>query len=148
MEIKICTTCNIEQPLTDVYLKRGKPRAQCRTCHSKYYRSEYKTKTEQYKARQKSWRTRNPNTVRNLALKGIYGITLKEWEQLLTSQDNKCGICGNSNTSKKNFHTDHNHTTGQVRGLLCYKCNSGIGSFDDKIDILEKAITYLKKYNN
>ena len=54
----------------------------------------------------------------------------------------KCAICG-SERQGRNHSLDHCHATGKLRGILCNKCNSGLGFFRDRIDLLEKAIAYL-----
>lgn len=81
-----------------------------------------------------------------------YGLTLEDLEKMLQDQDNKCAICGKevflhgSSVDKNNIaHVDHNHATGEVRGLLCDKCNRGLGYFMDNTDYLLSAISYLKK---
>jgi len=75
-----------------------------------------------------------------------YGITKPEWDQMLKDQDGKCLICGYSDLSVPSFFPviDHCHATGRVRGLLCTKCNCGIGNLDDSIERMENAIRYLK----
>jgi hypothetical protein len=75
-------------------------------------------------------------------------ITINEFYKMLDNQDGKCWICGKlSSESKKSFSVDHNHITGEVRGLLCNSCNLGLGCFKDNIEFLEKAINYLKHSN-
>ncbi len=84
---------------------------------------------------------------RNYSLKSKYGISLQEYNELLHRQDGKCAICYTSipGRGRKNLLVDHNHKTGQIRGLLCHNCNNGIGflRLDDGIDLLNKAIYYL-----
>jgi hypothetical protein len=66
-------------------------------------------------------------------------------EDLLDSQDSKCGICGvliDDDTAK----LDHEHETGRIRGLLCTKCNTGLGKLGDSIEGLERALAYLKAH--
>lgn len=66
-------------------------------------------------------------------------------EQLTKKQDGLCGICvGNFNYKRKRV-IDHDHKTGQIRGLLCYKCNTGLGFFNDEVDLLERAIHYIMR---
>ena len=79
-------------------------------------------------------------------MKKKYGIGWKEYERMLDEQNGVCKICSKPETSKniKRLSIDHNHTTGKVRGLLCRKCNSAIGYFNDNITYLQKAIEYVK----
>lgn len=65
---------------------------------------------------------------------------------MLNEQNNCCKIC-NTHQNKLNspLHIDHNHSTNKIRGLLCSKCNQGLGFFYDNIGLMEKAIEYLKK---
>ena len=78
-----------------------------------------------------------------------YGIGKDEFEQMLLSQNNRCGICEIifDLSSKKNCpHVDHNHNTGKLRRLLCMKCNCGIGNFNEDTSLMKKAIEYLQLY--
>jgi hypothetical protein len=73
-----------------------------------------------------------------------YGLSVTDYAALLQAQVGTCAICGKP--SVKPLHVDHNHTTGSVRGLLCFKCNSGLGMFSDNVQILLKAVAYLRKH--
>jgi hypothetical protein len=80
-----------------------------------------------------------------------FGITLDDYNTMLAGQNGVCAICGNSEISfdkrtgnTRSLSVDHNHQTGQIRGLLCGKCNKMIGLAKDTIKILEQAINYLK----
>ncbi|MFK4600457.1 hypothetical protein RKD30_007124 [Streptomyces pristinaespiralis] len=66
---------------------------------------------------------------------------------MLKAQDDGCGICDRpfAETGGQ-INVDHCHRTGEVRGLLCRACNLGIGHFDDSIDALQSAITYLQRH--
>jgi hypothetical protein len=74
-----------------------------------------------------------------------YGVTKHWYEDKLKEQQNCCGICNREFVSSP--HIDHNHETGDVRGLLCYSCNSAIGKFQDNPEILQNAIDYLAKFS-
>ena len=75
-----------------------------------------------------------------------YGITLREYEQMYIRQNGTCAICHHPEPVKSRLFlaVDHDHKTGRVRGLLCSKCNTGIGMFEDQIGVLYSAIRYLK----
>ena len=79
----------------------------------------------------------------NYHLKKTYGITIEEYDQLLSAQNGVCAICGGG-TSKRHFAVDHNHRTGQVRGLLCARCNGGLARFMDRIENLIAAANYMR----
>lgn len=89
----------------------------------------------------------NPDLHKNYHLKSRYGVSIEEYNIMLIEQNESCEICGKHMSNfKRNLHVDHNHTTKQVRGLLCVNCNIIIGnSFEDK-NILTKVIEYLSKY--
>lgn len=83
-------------------------------------------------------------------IKRTYGITYKDYYKLLDDQGNKCAICNsvgvnNSRITSGKLFIDHCHATGKIRGLLCSKCNHGIGLLNDDVDLLHKAINYLNK---
>lgn len=76
-----------------------------------------------------------------------YGLTPEDYNRMHDEQGGKCGCCGRSAEEfRRGLHVDHDHSTGQVRALLCTKCNPGIGYFDDSVEKLEMAIAYLKKF--
>ena len=81
------------------------------------------------------------------ALKSKYSISLEEYNSLLNKQDSKCAICntGDPKGVSGEFVVDHCHDTGNIRGLLCNHCNTGLGKLGDSIESLEKALTYLKE---
>jgi len=83
-----------------------------------------------------------------------YGITQTEYDGLAEFQEHQCAICGKDDVYRA-LDIDHNHDTGEVRGLLCTNCNTALGRFKDDIEGLEKALYYLKntpynefKYSN
>ena len=74
-----------------------------------------------------------------------YGITLEDYAEMLSKQGNKCGIC--EREFIRPAHIDHNHSTGKVRGLLCYSCNVSIGHFQEDLSTLKKAVAYLEQFS-
>tara|TARA_A200000113_G_scaffold226000_1_gene249324 strand:- start:11943 stop:12305 length:363 start_codon:yes stop_codon:yes gene_type:complete len=73
-----------------------------------------------------------------------YNMTLKEYDEMLRKQLNKCAICGvDQDDSPNKFHVDHCHTTGQVRGLLCSNCNIGLGHFRHNPKLMKTAGRYI-----
>lgn len=78
-----------------------------------------------------------------------YQLTRRVFNIKFMSQGKVCAICGTSNWRKRNPkpYVDHDHSTGQIRGLLCCKCNTLLGMANDNIEILEMAIAYIDKWN-
>jgi hypothetical protein len=82
-----------------------------------------------------------------------FGINNEQYNNLLYKQNNLCAICLNPEKgidprTNRNFNLaiDHDHIDGGIRGLLCSKCNRGLGSFKDNINLLKRAIGYLEDY--
>lgn len=85
-----------------------------------------------------------------------YGIPLSHYEALFEKQGGKCAICGEAGFAMKaGKHTrpdhrticlDHDHVTGQVRGLLCHNCNRALGLLQDSEHLLQESINYLRMH--
>lgn len=111
----------------------------CRLCTTRYDKDHYKKVATDLRHRQ---------------LERIYGLTLEDYKRLYNKQEGKCAICKtfkNPQTfARGSRHTDclfvdHNHKTGKVRGLLCHKCNFGLGYFQDSSHLLQQATSYLEE---
>lgn len=107
---------------------------ECSNAKSKVVRVNGKSKTkEQY---------------RKADLKKSYGITLEEYDKMFQEQGFVCKICNRPKPEgAQNFHVDHCHTTGAIRGILCPSCNHLLGNARDNIEVLDNAIKYLKGSN-
>jgi hypothetical protein len=79
----------------------------------------------------------------NATLKYEYGITLDRYNEMLSIQHGTCAIC-NSPPTYRRLDVDHCHHTGKVRGLLCKRCNTGLGNFRDNVELVQIALDYLK----
>ncbi len=73
-----------------------------------------------------------------------HGLTIADYERMLTAQDGRCAVCRSENPrGAGRWHIDHDHATGQVRGLLCSNCNLALGYFGDDPEIIEAAARYI-----
>lgn len=118
-----CVLCNRTKPLH--LFPKGKAfrhgrRPCCRKCFSE---------------------TPTARNARNGVLRRQYGISADDYDALLAFQGGKCAIC-HGGTTKRFFHVDHDHKTGEVRGLLCFLCNVGLSQFRDKVENLRAAVRY------
>ncbi len=142
VEYLACSRCDEEKELNEFnYQKREDSiigyRRMCRICVSATRRKSDKVSN---RSAQKS--------DEDAILK--FNISPKEYDELYIKQDGKCKICNITQKSRKDTRErtnmlviDHDHTTGQVRGLLCNACNRGIGLIGDTADALVKAVNYL-----
>ena len=82
-------------------------------------------------------------------LRREYDMTLEGWETLFNSQRRCCANPACQTTEPKDirgyWHTDHNHFTGKIRGILCRKCNLALGHVNDSTDLLRGLIEYIEK---
>ena len=75
-----------------------------------------------------------------------YGIRIEDYERLLEQQDGKCALCESPypNGNSRYFSVDHCHSSGRVRGLLCFPCNSVLGRLGDSHESVERILQYLR----
>jgi hypothetical protein len=104
----------------------------------------YKTHRDEQLTKQKLYRQKNPDKHREIQLKRRYDLTLQQYNELLQVQNGVCAICGEKPGRKKLF-VDLDHKTNKIRGLLCRSCNTGLGCFQDDINLLLKSTKYLRK---
>ena len=91
----------------------------------------------------------NRDNIRNNHYLRYYGITLEDYNSMFQEQGGCCAICKTHQLKKKRrLAVDHCHDSGEVRGLLCQDCNTGIGLLQDSKDILYEAIKYLAVKDN
>lgn len=140
------TKCGIIKPRSDFY--KGRPDyKRCHQAQQKESRSHPERRAEavgrvqawreanraRYLGYQRFYRERNRQRLRRAHrerhLKKQYGLSLLEYEALATQQDGVCAICREPEAS--GLHIDHDHASGQVRGLLCGRCNKALGLLDD-----------------
>lgn len=98
----------------------------------------------------RAYRAANPDIYRDQHLRKTFGVTLEWYNAQLEAQGGVCAICKlpEQATHQKtglprSYAVDHCHSAGRVRGLLCSKCNTGLGSFRDDPALLQSAIEYL-----
>lgn len=75
----------------------------------------------------------------------MYGITREQYDTTVIAQNGVCAICRRHCSSGKRLSVDHHHSSGRVRGLLCGRCNLGIGQLNDDPAQLRAAADYLEK---
>lgn len=130
--MKTCSKCGKK---VDKFQKKSRRCQSCRTAALKDYvkRSGYDKK--------RYWA--NPQGERERHYKRKYGVDLKGYNAMFEAQNGSCAICLRPAT--KTLDIDHNHATGEVRGLLCTNCNRMLGHAGDIPSVLENAAIYLRK---
>ena len=94
------------------------------------------------KDHKRKWRKNNPRKALEERIKK-YNLSYEDWVRQWTGQDGECAICGQPFDQHSDAYVDHNHKTGEVRGLLCNRCNLGIGFLNDDPKITVRATKYL-----
>ena len=104
---------------------------------------------EKYKGYVRNWKSKNPDRerIRNLAQ---FGLTIEDYDAMYKAQGGVCAICKQPETSQRDgkvyrLAVDHDHNTGEVRGLLCFKCNSAMGSFEKRGVPIENVLKFLER---
>ena len=123
---KWCPDCSTVKPHSEFVRNAGSRSgwsAYCKPCHN---------------ARGKASKDKIGGS-RTYHLKRRYGISAAEADLMLEAQDGLCAIC----KAAPAVHVDHDHATGQVRALLCFNCNGGLGQFKDDPAVLRAAAEYV-----
>lgn len=134
MTEKTCADCRECKPISEFYTHPTNStgyNSYCKPCST---------------IRGRRHREKYPTRKKELDLWNKYGVTWMAYMQMLTVQASGCAICGGKPDGRWGvLHVDHCHDTGKVRGLLCNRCNMGIGYFRDQPDLLHSAACYLEE---
>jgi hypothetical protein len=148
--VKECSKCKISKPEESFgfssYVKKDGTRARntwCKACYVATSVAYQKANPEKSKIwdRRKHYRRK-------------YGISQSEYDAMSELQGGRCAICRQEETHKDRsgsitlLAVDHDHSTGQIRGLLCFNCNIGISKFSDNPELLEAAARYVSSYQD
>jgi hypothetical protein len=132
----ICRTCGQDKVAGDFTWKTNGKIAhgqKCKACFQEL------NNTPEFKERQRSNH-----------LMRLYGISSEDYDTLLREQGGVCAICHQeSDTDGKNarLHVDHDHVTGKVRSLLCYRCNVAMGFLSENKDRIYQILDYLNVHS-
>lgn len=156
--VKTCTACGVEKGIDEFTRRNGR----CRPCRAAYARAYYQSNPEKVKEASRKYARLNPEKVKEVRrrhyaknheqiigkrhfwkLKYGYGITVEQYDEMLATQNGVCAICFESNPDGSRLAVDHNHTTRVIRGLLCARCNKGVGLLRERSDLLTNAMLYL-----
>jgi hypothetical protein len=134
--MKKCSKCKIEKEYSAFNKNKSRKdgfQSSCKKCHSKMMQ-DYKIKGLK------------KQSDRKVNLKRRYGIAQSEYDKMYNFQKGKCALCDAETIGRKgavNFCVDHNHKTGDVRGLLCHNCNVVLGKIKDNREWLSRALKYI-----
>lgn len=154
--MKICNMCKEEKVLEEFAVNSGGSqgrRAVCKICINEQQRSQWaempvESKTEKLDQK-RQWRQQNPEYLRNWNLQSKYGLSSEEWDYLFLSQGRRCAACHTKDFGQNGPMTDHNHITGQLRGILCHHCNIVVGYVENGWNVEVPAInSYLKRWES
>lgn len=164
--MKTCKKCGVEKPLEEFYRAAGMRdgyRNDCKGCNLAAKHARYIADPATEIARVKRWQQENADRLnayrrtrreepavkraeRAGHLKRKYGITIERYDELLASQGGRCAICRREPRPDISLHLDHDHETGKLRGILCFRCNNSLGDLDDDPTLLRAALRYLESY--
>lgn len=139
MKTKICSHCGRELLLSEFY-RRNKGSKSGRHSWCKKCSKIWVTK----------WRQKNPERDAHIIRRMKYGIEPEDFAALLRKQSGVCAICGQPETrilreKVCSLGVDHDHKTGKIRGLLCFRCNTVIGRVEENVGLLRQMIVYIKE---
>ena len=142
---RVCKGCSVRKPITEFYAANGgrHRRRRCKEC------------VDQQRRDRLSMMTREERHAKGRAahLRAKYDLSPEDFERMWELAGGCCEIC-KKNLSRETSHTtqkvhiDHDHTSGRVRGLLCFTCNTALGKFGDNVELLRAAIKYLEVFND
>lgn len=148
MNTRVCFKCKVK--LTSKNFVHSSKKADgigtyCKTCCAESSARWRADNREHARSLDKAWKLANADRIkiakRKCIMRRDYGLSPDDYERLYTFQKGNCAVCLNP---LKQPNIDHNHTTGETRGLLCWICNNALGKFRDDPSLMERAANYIR----
>lgn len=165
--MKKCSKCGELKPLSSFYRAGGNARdglrGDCIPCNLAEKAARHRENPEPARERTRRWRQANQERAsanhqafvasggkrladRKSYLKRKYGMTVEQYDAMLEAQGGGCFICGRAPREDISLHVDHDHSTGAVRAILCFRCNNALADFQEDPKLLRKAAIYLDRH--
>jgi hypothetical protein len=159
--MKRCKKCRVLKVLDDFYRNPGARdgrRPECKAGTNAVRLQRYRLNRDQGIARVRAWQRAHPERVRarrennrnrtnakprEIHLRNKFGLTPAQYDDILEAQGGVCALCDAPPTQGISLHVDHDHRTGEIRGLLCVRCNNALGVFREHPDLLRRAARYV-----
>jgi hypothetical protein len=146
--LRLCRDCGDCKTTSEFWASEVKlKRPSCIACSKKKqaaWRDKNRNKTRKKHA---AWRDAHPGKNLQYSLKRRYSITVERYQEMLNAQDGLCACCGRPGEGGAlRLLVDHDHDTGEIRGLICRRCNTGIGMLGDDADGVRRALDYLERW--
>lgn len=148
--MRTCSRCGETKPLDAFYKGQRKTSknplgltSACKVCLAVTQRKHYYENQEVFLANSRKWyyEKGGAKVMRLSDLRRKYGLTESDFDQLFANQHGWCAIC---HMDLVKPYIDHDHITGQIRGLLCGPCNMALGGFGDATNRLINAVNYMQ----
>lgn len=154
----VCGRCKAEKDSTEYYssnYSKSGLLTTCKSCEIEKKKAWIARNPEKHaiamKHGKEKYNKKYPERVaaqsRNTKLKKKYAIEGRDYSEMMSKQNGVCAICFKKEHGR-HMAIDHDHSSGCVRGILCSKCNTGIGGFRDSVDVLERALQYLMNHSD
>lgn len=151
---RVCVSCGRRKRLALFHCAKNGSlgrRTECKKCSADSNKRWMKENRERHLERKRRYFSdpQKKRLYRDWSLQRTYGITIDEYEEMHRKQRGLCAICLKPEASKDRRGTrralavDHDHVTGKVRGLLCFRCNSALEAFDKDQSIVMRLKDYL-----
>jgi hypothetical protein len=163
--VKTCIACGESKPIEQFYRAAGMAdghRSDCIPCNLAAKKARTALNPQANRDRVRRWQLANPERHRakqrsysetgqkqlwdrKSYLKRKYRMTLEDYERMFEAQGGVCAICGEPRPEERTLHVDHDHETGVIRGLLCFRCNNALGDFREEYELFQRAADYLDR---
>lgn len=154
--MKTCSKCKLALSFDNFHkdtTRKDNLYIQCKQCRKSRGKAYYSANKELCLAKVKQWRANNIGKCKEYKLLARYGLKIEDYNKMLESQNYACKICKTTDLTYQALAVDHDHTTGQIRGLLCTICNLMLGHIEAKAPIelalkltLSDYLTYLNDF--